>query len=173
MKASAKATATMLILALAMSVFAEEKVKTINVDFTGEDGVQMKMSLPLSLVESIKQPIEQALADVQTENPGLNFSDIWASVKDSGPTEFVSIKSGDADVSVKTTETHLVVKIDEKNEGHNFDLSMPLTLCEALFNSLNDGFDVESVIDALLEIEGDLITLNSAGGEISGRVWIE
>ncbi len=147
--------------------------KSIHVDLksTEGDGMELKMTLPISFIETLRPKIEEALSSVRYQDHEIDFVEIWNSVKDSGPTEFVEIKSHDGDIKVSTTHTHLVIRVDEKNEGHQIDVTLPLALGDALFSNL-DTIDYDGIIDALLSMEGqDLVKITSE--KINGRVWIE
>ena len=170
MKNTFKLTMILLVTASAMTVFGQTQ-KTINIDFQEKDGVTMNMSLPISVLESVKPKIEEVLAAVRNHEHEIDFVSIWQAVKDAGPTEYFEMKSHDADLNVSTTETHLMVKIDEKEEGHQIDVILPLALCDALFSNL-DHIDYDGIIQALVSLEGqDLVRITSES--INGRVWIE
>lgn len=147
--------------------------KSIHVDFqsTEGDGMTLKLTLPMSFIETLRPKIEEALTSIRFQEHEIDFVEIWNAVKDSGPTEFVEINSQDGGIKVSTTQTHLVVRIDEKKEGHQIDVTLPLALGDALFSNL-DSIDYDGIIEALLSMEGeDLVKITSE--EINGRVWIE
>ena len=164
-----------LVVGFAFSAFAQKSSsgKNINVDFKNSEveGMTVKMTLPLSFVESLKPKIEEILHEIKVGHHEIDFVGIWKAVKDSGPTEFVEINNEDAHVKVSTTGTHLVVRIDEHTEGHKIDVTLPLALGDAIFENL-ENINYEGIIDALLDMEGqDLVNIQSE--TINGRIWID
>lgn len=169
-----KRTMTLMVLALFCAMgFAQDKAKgkMIHVDFKNlEDGSSIQATLPLSLVSAAKPHIERALTQVQ-ERKNMDFRNIWESVKDSGPTQLVEINSDEVKMKVFTTETHLKVKMDHQKDGE-FDVTLPLALGDALFNEDNKNLDYDTIVNALLAMEGqDLVVVDS--DVVEGRVWIE
>jgi len=157
----------------ALSAFADETEKMLHVNFTAEEGQMVNISFPVSLLKSFEPQIEKVLQDIKINgNEEINFIELWQAVKDAGATEFVEINSEDADIKVSTTATHLLVNVNEKKEGHTIDVSLPLALGDALFTS--GDFDYEQAIEALMSVEGDLVTITSDDPNgPQGRVWIE
>ena len=157
--------------ALAQDDSAPEKVVRIEFEDQRSEGVKLNMSLPITLLASLEPQIEEALRNVHFEDHDIDLVELWESVKEAGPTEFVSIKSEEADVSVSTTETHVLIKVNEKKEGHDINVKLPLALGDALLAN-NGNFDYQSALSALLAMEGqDLIVIS--GKDVRGRVWIE
>jgi len=151
----------------------EKKSKSIHVDFvsTVDEGMTINMTLPLSFVESLQPKIEELLQEVRVHNHEINFAEIWKAAREAGPTDFVQVNSEDADLRVSTTETHLLIKVLEKREGHDIEVTVPLALGDALFADL-ENLDYEKIQAALLLMDGqDLVRITS--NEINGRIWIE
>ena len=172
MKRIRNTVAVMMVLGMSMAAWAQDnQVRTINIDFRDENqNTTVNMSLPLSVIESFRPNIEQALDSIRDGEHNIDFQAIWQSVKDSGPMDFVEVKSEDADVKVSTTDTQLIVRIQEKGEGQNIDVTVPLAVCDALFD--HDQLDLDAVIAALEAMAGqDLVRIT--GNQINGRVWIE
>ena len=172
MKMIKNAIVMAMIMSMSVAVFAQDnQVRTINIDFRDEgQNTTMNMSLPITVIESFRPHIEQALESVQQGDHQIDFQEIWQAVKDAGPTDFVEIKSEDADVKVSTTDTELRVSVQEKQDGHDIDVAIPLAVCEALF--AGGELDLDAIVTALEDMAGqNLITIT--GDQINGRVWIE
>ena len=157
-----------------LAVLAQDETsKSIHVDFvsTVDEGMTVKMTLPLSFLESIQPKIEEVLQEIRYNNHEINFAEIWQAARDSGPTDFVEVNSEDADLSVSTTETHLLIRVREKQEGQDIEVTLPLALGDAFFADL-ENLDYEKIVAALLTMTGqDLVKVTSE--QINGRVWIE
>ena len=170
MKQVSKIMITVAILAMTASALAQNNNKTINIDFKdSSENTSMQMSFPLSVIESFVPQIQQALGEIQHDGTQIDFRQIWQSVKDAGPMDFVEVSSVDADVKVSTTETHLLVVVDEKQEGHHINVTVPMALGNALFDG--EVIDAQAIMDALASINGDLVTITSE--TVNGRVWVE
>ena len=163
---------------MSFAVLAQEDAssKMINVDFTnklaqGEEPVVFKVTLPMTLIESVRPQIEEAINEINLDEQGIDLPGIWQSIKDAGPNEFVTIKNEEADVKVSTNETHFLVRVNDKQKGEDIDISLPLALGDALFGN-GIELDYDSIIDALLSLgDQDLIKVTSPS--INGRVWID
>jgi hypothetical protein len=149
------------------------KGKMLKIDFYSEvdEGMTMNLSLPLSLIETVKPKIEEILNQVQAEQEGFDFVEIWNQVKDVGPTEFVDIKSKEANIKVSTNEQHLRVDVFQKLEGRDIRVVLPMALGDALFAN-GKRVDYDAILNALLDMQGqDLVKVEAA--DMRGRVWIE
>ncbi|CAM2010344.1 hypothetical protein [Acanthopleuribacter pedis] len=150
---------------------AKEPAYMINVDlqnFGGEQG-NMKMSLPLTFIESMRPQIEEILTEVHEGDHGVDIKALWASIRDAGPTEFVQVDGPEGKVSVKTDEEFLMVNVTN-DEVQDLQVKIPLTLFEAIMTDV-DKIDYEAIIETLKGMAGqDLVTIDSE--EIVGRVWI-
>lgn len=170
-----KTTALVLLFGLSIAALGQnnEPIRTINIDFKDltQEGMEFNVSLPITFLETFKPQIQEALENIKYGEDQIDFGAIWRAVRDSGPTEFVEINDVSTDVKVSTTSTHLLVKVDDKSEGHLIDVKVPLALGDALFTNF-DNIDYDSIVDALLQLQGeDLVVIT--GDKINGRVWIE
>jgi len=150
---------------------SQGKVIRLNFENFEGEGTKMEATFPLALLATAKPQIERALNDIHEEHH-VNFRDIWNAVKDSGPTEYVNIDSHDAKIKVSTTATHLKVYVDQRQEDAVFHVTLPLALGDALFGEENSELNYDTIIEALLQMEGqDLVSIDSE--DMKGRVWIE
>jgi len=155
----------------AFAALAQNKTEPmLSIEFRGEDGQEMNMTVPVNMLEQFAPQIQQALRDLTIDDKEINLFEIWESIRDAGPNEFLEVNSDDADIKVSTTETHLRVDVNEKNEGKNLEVMVPLALGDALF--ANATFDYQTALDALLSVEGDLVRVRSADDSIFVRVYI-
>jgi hypothetical protein len=173
MKKTVFATLLLTLFSIQGLLAQDKQSKSIHVDFvsTVDEGMTINMTLPLSFLESFQPKIEEFLHEVQYNDHQINFAAIWQAAREAGPTDFVEVNSDDADVRVSTTETHLIIKVLEKREGHDIEVTVPLALGDALFANL-ENLDYDRIAAALLTMDGqDLVRITSE--EINGRIWIE
>ncbi|MDJ0838790.1 MAG: hypothetical protein QNK37_19890 [Acidobacteriota bacterium] len=142
----------------------------VNMEFSQASGEEMSLSLPLSMLKTFEPQIQEMLRDIEINDKDVNFRELWEAVKEAGPNDYVEVNSEDADIKVSTTTHHLVVKVHEKRENKKIDVTLPLALIEAFLGE--GGFDYTAVVEALIDIEGDLLTIQSDDDEINGRIWI-
>ena len=132
-----------------------------------EQGTEVKVNLPFSLLEVVKPQIEEALGNAEL-NGEVDIKAIWAELKAAGSHEFVNVKSADATVVVSTNETHVLVQVE--GEGKNMNLSAPIALGDLLFSS--DTVDVTALMEGLKEFQGqDLLTIT--GDQVDLKIWID
>ena len=132
-----------------------------------ESGQNMDLRLPLTMLESLKPTIEQALTDLDIEGQEIDIRAIWQEIKDAGPNTYLDL-SGEHNVNVSTTETHLVVKVTGDDQ---VDVSLPLAVCDALLGP--GGVDFELIMETLASMQGEeLISVNGSNGE-KVRITIE
>lgn len=166
--------ASLFALVFASVAWAQDKAsqKMIHIDFKDDrpDGVELVMSLPISVLTTFQPQIREAFMALEEENDSLNFVEIWNSVKDVGPHDFMEIKGKDGHIKISTTESHFVARVNSPEMG-DIEALVPLALGDILFaNSQN--VDLEGIVAALGALEGqDLVRIRSEF--INGRVWID
>ena len=142
----------------------------VNMEFKQEGGEQMSLSLPLSMLKSFENQIQEILGDIEINDQDINFRELLDAVQEAGPNNYVDVNSAEADINVSTTADHLVVKVHEKKEGKKINVTLPLALIDAILG--NGEFDYDAAVAALIEVEGDLLTIESDDDSLSGRIWI-
>jgi len=155
----------------ALSVFAQnESEPMLHIHFRGEDGQEMNMTVPVTMLRQFETQIEEVLQDIEINGQDLDFAAIWQSIRETGPNEFIEVNNEEADIKVSTTDYHLLVDVNEKREGRLFNVTIPLALGDALLSG--GTFDYESAIQSLLEVQGDLVRVESADQSLYLRVYI-
>ena len=150
----------------------------VNVQNSQNSQENISINLPVGFLKSmapmVQQHINQAFEDgsVQDElnQHGVDLQAMWQSIRDNGPMNLVDISQNDSKISVRTTETHLVVNIDENGEG-TARMEMPIEVLDALFGE--DGqINVDRLVAVLDELETqDLFNMTSENETV--RVWID
>ena len=140
----------------------------IHVSVEGAQEQNIKVQVPISMLEAFRPAITDALGQASHGNQEIDFRELWQQIKAAGPNEFVNIQNGDGNISVSTTETHLVVNGDQGAE--QFHVTVPLTLGDALFEG--EQVDFDALMATLEQMQGqDLINVNSSDAQI--RVWVQ
>jgi len=167
------AVASMALFLVSLSWAQDKKSqKMIHIDFKDSrpDGVEMVLSVPITVLESFQPQIRQAFNSLAEENQEIDFYEIWRSVKETGPTDFLEVKGKDGHIKISTTETHLVALVDSPDDGL-IEATVPLILGDALFGE-EAIMDLEGLVAALELLEGqDLVKIQS--DHINARVWIQ
>lgn len=142
--------------------------RTINFDITDKRpaGVQMQMSLPLSMITSMTPQIEEVLENsmASLRDSGTSFQAFWNEVRDMGASVFIDSES----LKVMTTDTELVARVF--TEGTIVETRVSLAFGDVLFSQGN--VDVDAIVEALAATVGtDIIRIS--GPDMNGRVWVE
>lgn len=138
---------------------------------TGQDApAEINVNLPLTMISSMVPNIQQALDEAELQEHNINIRELWLEVRDAGPNEFVKIKNAEANVTVKTTDTKLIVHVDAE-EAENLTVEIPLSLGDLLFDRDMANVNVEEIIQELSNFSGDLVVVS--GAKVNGRVWID
>lgn len=154
------------------AVLAQTSSKSIHVDLTvQEEGqpIEVKLTLPLGLVEAMRPNIINALQHFESADEGVDIRSIWREIRAAGPNEYVNISDEDNEVMVSTDEDNISIKIDSLEEG-KVNITAPLALGD-LFFSTDGTFDLSEAIASLEAWEGDLIVLS--GDKVNGHIWVE
>ena len=164
-------TAMTLILAIGGWATAQTPMIRLSVQESslGDEPTAIELTLPLTMLQAMKPTIQEALQNIDMETEGhLDIYAIWQEIKNVGPNEYVTIEDGNETVRVFTTETHLMVNVNQ-SDGE-IELSVPLAVVDAILGQ--EEMDVEALIATLESMQGqDLVTV--VGTDVNVRVWIE
>ncbi len=154
------------------SVAASAGTNFLNVDIQATEGesgtTDMSMRIPMGLLHVMAPQLGEALGKVDIQHEGLDLAQMWELIRETGPNRYAEIESKEADVTIETTETHLLISITDTPEG-DLSVTMPLALGDVLFG--NENAEPQELIAALEDLEGDLVTIE--GEMIQGRVWMD
>ena len=145
-----------------------------NVNTQNSVSINLPMGFLRSLAPMVQQHTNQVLEDEnlrgKLEEKGIDLKFIWQTIRENGPTELVEVNEKDTRYVVKTTETHLVVNVDE-DSGDGALIEMPIEVLDALFGD-NGDLNIEALIDVLEGLENqDLFSLTSDEQDV--RIWID
>lgn len=163
--------ASILIFAMAGSLFAGTQPRFFNVDLTTEqDGepTQIKLRIPMAMASALAPQIQEALDSIEA-NETTNLRELWSQIRKTGPNRYAEIHSKDADVTVDTDREHLLVAVDSEEQGR-IDIKVRLELGDLLFSA--SSAQAEQLIQAVSSMTGkDLISVS--GDKLNGRIWVD
>ncbi len=134
-----------------------------------ESPTEIQLRIPFGLLEAMKPTIEDALKDMDFAGHGdVDLKSLWQQVKNAGPNDYVNVSSNEGTVAVSTTETNIVIKVDQDEEKVN--ITLPLALGDAFFSG--DQIDFDQVLQALADLQGQEL-LNVSSDDVEIKAWVE
>ncbi len=150
----------------------------IKVDDTTK-GELVRVNVPLSFAEKVLPTInhgELREGKVHIGNANVDDVDLRAlldAIRTAPDNEFVTVQSRDEDVRVAKSKGNLVVHVlDKREKDQKVDITVPMTVVDALFKSGTDDLDLVAAVRVLREL-GDttLVTIHDATQNV--RIWID
>lgn len=146
------------------------------------DGATVKVNLPVTMLEKAVAMIpEEHFQDGRIEiddwhTTTADLRELWAELKDSPDMTFVTVEEDDEFVRVWKESGYLKVNVreggDEGMGGDNVDVSIPMTVVDALLSGDDSELNITAAIEALVqEGEGELVTVS--GDDEKVRVWVD
>lgn len=174
------ALAVLFCLCLASAALAApaERWIHIKVDDTAK-GELVRVNVPLSFAEKVLPTInhgELREGKVHIGNANIDDVDLHAlldAIRATPDNEFVTVQSRDEDVRVAKSNGNLVVHLTDKREkDQKVDVTIPMTVVDALFKSGTNNLDLVAAVRVLREL-GDttLVTIHDATQNV--RIWID
>ena len=156
-----------------------EKYLHVNVEDPTK-GESVNVNVTLSMAEKILPAINNHdLHDgkVLIHNADMNGVDIRAlldAVRTAPDNEFVTVKDKDSDVRVAKANGKIIVHvIDKKNKEQKVDVTVPLKIVDALFDTAkNDELDIAAALRALSNA-GDVLLVTVQDSSQKVRVWVD
>jgi hypothetical protein len=153
----------------------------LHVKVEGDDGENVSVNLPLSLIEVALPMIpnehfsdgEFVLDGRWDSGHNLSISqlrDLWNELKSTPDMTFVTVEDGDESVTVSKSNGYLQVHADESDE--KIEVRIPESVVDALLSGEGETLDIRAAVTALAaQGEGELVTVN--GDDERVRVWID
>ncbi len=171
--------AAAILLLTAAGLSAQERWFHVHVTEGGENGANVTVNLPLTLIETALKLVPTQVGKemhVEFSEAGIDLDDLrdfWREMRDTDDATFVTVESNDATVRVAKEGDFLVAKTIERREGGaQVDVRFPFAVIEALFSEDGDELDLAAAIRALAEYtDGDIVTVKD--GDTSVRVWVD
>jgi len=166
-------------LALPATAAPKERYLHVNVqDPTKSETVNI--NVPLSMAEKILPAINNPqlhdgkVSIHQADMNGIDVRAILDALRTAPDNEFVTVNDKDSDVRVAKANGSIIVHvIDKKDKEQKVDMTVPLKIVDALFDTAkNDELDVAAAVRALSDA-GDvlLVTVHDSGQNV--RIWID
>jgi hypothetical protein len=163
---------------------ASERYLHVRVD-GGSDGEKVNVNVPLALAEQVLPAINhgqlhsgKVKVDLGKINTGdVDVKAILQAVRNSPDNEFVTVQQADQDVRVAKSGDNIVVHVRSKEgkdkESEKVDVTVPLSIVEAVLkNNADNEIDLNAVLHAL-ENTGDNFVINVKSAEQNVHVWVD
>ena len=171
--------ATILLLAAGGAVAAD---LWLHVRVEEKDGATVKVNLPVTMLEKAMTMIpeehfhEGRIEIDEWHTTTTDLRELWAELKDSPDMTFVTVQEDDELVRVWKESGYLKVSVregqGEETGGENVDVSLPMTVVDALLSGEENELNITAAIEALVEEgEGELVTVT--GDDEKVRVWVD
>jgi len=149
----------------------------VRVEKGGAEGEQVKVNVPIGLVETLLPMIEEKeltkgkirMGEMPLTVPQMR--EIWQSLKAEGDFELASIQDGDVDLHVFKEGDHLYVRSAEDAE-QVISVTVPAPVVDALLSGGGDELNLMAAARALAQSdEGELVSVKD--GNETVRVWVD
>lgn len=175
-KITAFAAAIILIAGFAL---ASEETRWVNVNVTEPgEGTNVEVHLPLNLVLSVLKSVDvdnfhRGHIDLDIDDADIDWAEIFAAVKDAPDGQFVTVKSHDANVSVRKEGGTLLIDVNEMDgDNSKVKVTVPVEFMDALTINDSSQIDIAALFESFDRLpNGDLVTVESDDANV--RVWIE
>ena len=164
-------------LAAAAPARAEEPTVWLHVEVvgTGHDVPNVKVTLPISLVEVVLESVDTHhgfLTHVGKDGE-INLAKIWKQVRNLELDEFVTIDSEEGKVKVFKDSRYFRVTVQEPEyEQPNMQVKIPLALMDYLFDEQREGFKFSEML-ASLRGSLPLTIIEATHEEGQVKVWLD
>jgi len=156
-----------------------EKYLHVNVQ-DATKGESVNVNVPLAMAQKILPAINNhGLHDgkVTIQNAEMKGVDVPAlldGVRTAPDNEFVTVNSNDSDVRVSKAHGNIIVHvIGKKNKDQKVDVTVPLKIVDALFDTAkNNELDVAAALQALSDA-GDILLVTVQDSSQKVRVWVD
>lgn len=156
-----------------------ERYLHVNVENPAK-GESVNVNVALEMAEKILPAINNHglhNGRVTIHNAQMNGVDVRAlldAVRTAPDNEFVTVNNNDEDVRVAKANGNIIVHvIGKKNKQQKVDVTVPLKIVDALFDTAqNDELDVAAALRALSDA-GDILLVTVQDSSQKVRVWVD
>ena len=172
-------TATMIAVAGRATAAPAERYLHVNVQDPAK-GESVNVNVTLSMAEKILPAINNhdlhdgKVLIHKVEMNGVDVRAVLDAVRTAPDNEFVTVKDENSDVRVAKANGNIVVHvIDKKNKEQRVDLTVPLKVVDALFDTAkNDELDIVAALRALRDA-GDVLLVTVQDSSEKVRIWVD
>jgi hypothetical protein len=171
--------AAVLALATALPAAAADLWFHVEVHETGGDNANVKVNLPISLVESMLPMLEDA-SEIEDGHIVIDDSEVSVddlrrvldSLLDSPDATFAEVETDDERIVFFKDGPYLRVETDASAEGTEIRARFPIAVLEALVSGTGNELDVAAALRALADHgAGELVAVRDHDATV--RVWID
>lgn len=168
-------------MAAAVPAMAAERYLHVRVQ-DGDKGQNVNVNVPLSMAEKIlpainHDPLHNGIVTVhQADMQGVDVRQILDAVRTAPDGQFVTINNTKEGQSVRVAKSNgnIVVHVrDERNKQQDVDITVPMTVINALFSTAKrDELNVAAALQSLAETgNGLLVVVHNADQNV--RIWVD
>jgi hypothetical protein len=154
----------------------------LKVDDHSNDGAEVTVNLPLSLIEMAFEMIPEDLSqevsgelEVELNNHGFDVAQLrqlWEEVRHGEDATFLQVREDDTEIRVSKQGDLFVAETVGDSDEVRVDVRFPLQVVDALFSSGPDRLDFAAAIRALADYgTGDMVTVRDRDSSV--RIWID
>jgi hypothetical protein len=150
----------------------------IHVIEDGGQGAEVRVNLPLSVVEIALDAVPDDIirkGHLRLRHSDISISDlrqIWQELRAAGDAEFVTVEEDDEHVRVYRQGDNIHINVDDINTGEQkVQIEVPISIVDALLEGEGNELNLRAAISQLRNRRGDLVRVNDGGTEV--RVWID
>lgn len=175
--------AVLALASLALGADAQTKWLHVRVEESGDKGETVRINVPLSLAEKVLPAIntkELSAGKVKLKEAKFKDVDVRAileALRTAPEHEFVTVEGPDQNVRVAKSGGNLLVKVretkdKEKGKAETVDVSVPLTVVDALLSGGTDELDLLAAVRALGTV-GDTVLVTVDDQKSKVRIWVD
>jgi hypothetical protein len=143
-------------------------------------GESVNVNVPLAMAQKILPAMNNLglhNGKITIHNAEMNGVDVRAlldAVRTAPDNEFVTVQDKESDVRVAKRNGNIIVHvIGKKNKEQKVDVTVPLKIVDALFDTAkNDELDVAAALQALSDA-GDILLVTVQDSSQKVRVWVD
>jgi hypothetical protein len=143
-------------------------------------GESVNVNVPLAMAEKILPAINNhglhngKVTIQNAEMKGVDVRALLDAVRTAPDNEFVTVQDNDSDVRVAKANGNIIVHvIGKKNKDQKVDVTVPLKIVDALFDTAkNDELDIAAALRALSDA-GDILLVTVQDSTQKVRVWVD
>jgi len=167
-----------LLLTAGFAAAAQDRWLHVKVVDAAKGGESVNVNVPLELAEKVLPTIQaeklsHGKIKIEGEIEGVDIHALLDAVRTAGDNEFVTVNSPKQHVRVAKSRGYLLVQVrDEDQKSAKVDVTVPISVVDALFSGGKDELDLVSAVRALKE-HGDVRLVTVEDGSSKVRIWVD